>query len=348
MEAGMRITLLLSSLLALAADAAAQTSQTPLAIVDGVTITEAEILEAAAEDLENLENDRLRFESESRNNEHQIIAATLEQVIIDRLLEAESRKRNLSRDELLDLEVWARVPEPSVAEIESVYQANLQQLINLPREQAIGRVRQFLNQRNYDSALAVFIDGLKEDYGVQSHLEPYRVDVETDGYPASGPLDAPITLIEFSDFECPFCRQTQPVLDLIETQFGESIRFVFRQFPLIDIHPRAQKAAEASLCADDQGAFWTMHDLLFAEPIELEVASLKFKADSLGLDRALFDSCLDSAKYAERVGQEIKDGIRAGVSATPTIFINGRPLIGALPYEDYASIIEEELEQADE
>jgi protein-disulfide isomerase len=343
MRAEIRRSVWVWALLTLTLSASAQT---PIALVDGVPITEDEILAAAAGDLEDLENERLQFEAEARSREHQIIAGTLEQMIIDRLLDAESEKRGVSRDQLLDLEVWARVPEPTVAEIESVYQANLQQLIALPREEAIGRVTQFLNQRNYDSALAVYIDGLKEEYSVEERLEPYRVAVETEGYPAHGPENAPITLIEFSDFECPFCRQTQPVLDQIETRFEDSIRFVFRQFPLTDIHPRAQKAAEASLCAGDQGEFWPMHDLLFAEPIELEVASLKFKADSLGLDRDVFDSCLDSSKYASRVDEEIRDGILAGVSATPTIFINGRQLTGALPYEEYVAIIEEELERA--
>jgi protein-disulfide isomerase len=207
----------------------------------------------------------------------------------------------------------------------------------------MAQVRQFVLERNYDAALEALVMRLREEYKVETALGPYRVELEVEGHPVAGPEDAPITIVEFSDFECPYCRQTQPVLDQIESAYGDRMRLVYRQFPLVDIHPRAQKAAEASLCAHEQGAFWEMHDAMFEEPIELEVASLKFKASTLDIDAASFGECLDSGKYAGRVNSDLKAGMAAGVTGTPTIYINGRPVGGAQPFEVYAAVIEEEL-----
>lgn len=319
-----------------------------LAVIDGETITEADVRQLAVDALENLEFERLRFEADSRRQQHQVILDTLNGLITDRVLTMESEAQGITVDELLAGEVDSKVLEPSESEIQNVYQANLQQLASLPRAEGLARVRQFLVQQSYDLALVEYVEGLREDYGIEYRLGPYRVDVETAGYPARGPADAPVVIVEFSDFECPYCRQTLPVLEALQEAYAGQIRFVYRQFPLADIHPRAQKAAEASLCADEQGAFWAMHDLLFADPIELEVASLKVKAESLSLDRQTFDSCLDAGKYQERIASEIREGFSLGVNGTPTVIINGRPMTGAQPYEAYATVVEEELERARE
>jgi len=316
-----------------------------VAVIGEETVTAADVRELASESLEGLEHERLRFEADARSREYGILEDTLNGMITDRVLGMESESRGMSVDELLASEVESRIVEPSESEIQNVYQANLQQLISLPRAEGLARVRQFLLQQSYDVALVDYVEGLREAYGVDSRMEPYRVEVETDGYPTRGSEDAPIVMVEFSDFECPFCRQTLPILEDILDTYGDQIRFVYRQFPLADIHPRAQKAAEASLCADEQGEFWRMHDLLFAEPIELEVASIKVKAESLGLDRTSFDACLDSGKYADRVEDEMLEGFRVGVTGTPTLIINGRVLVGAQPYDAYAGIIEDELER---
>jgi len=321
----------------------ASDEETVYAVIGGESITSRDVRLLAAEALDGLEHARLRFEADSRKQEHEIVQDTLNGMITDRVLRMESEARGVTVDDLLASEVESGVLEPSESEIQNVYQANLQQLINLPRAEGLARVRQFLVQQSYDVALVDYVEGLRETFGVESRFGPYRVDVETAGYPSRGPEDAPVVMVEFSDFECPYCRQTLPVLEAIEDAYAGQIRFVYRQFPLTDIHPRAQKAAEASLCADDQGEFWAMHDLLFAEPIELEVASLKIKAEALGLDRQAFDACLDSGKYSERVAGEIREGFSLGINGTPTVIINGRPLTGAQPYEAYATVIEEEL-----
>ena len=341
------MVMMLAVLRILCPNALAQ-SDAPLAIVDGVPLSEADVRATASSELDGLQTRRLRFEATSKAEEHQIIEEALKSMIADRLLQAEAEKRGVSVEELLVAEVEASTPDPTDAEIENLYQINNQRLSTVSREAGLQQVRDFLDERNYDDTLEAFVNRLREEYGIESRFGPYRVGLEIEGHPFQGPQNAPITMVEFSDFECPFCRRSFPVIQQLKAEYGEQIRFVYRQFPLIDIHPRAQKAAEASLCADEQGEFWVMHDALFEEPVELEMASLREKAAELGLDTAQFNACLESAKYGVRVRDDIRAGVRAGVTGTPMVFINGRPLTGAQSFAAYAEIIDEELAENDQ
>lgn len=169
-------------------------------------------------------------------------------------------------------------------------------------------------------------------------------DVSPDDDPALGPDDALLTMVHFSDYQCPFSKsyfdETEP---LILANYGDLVRYVFRDFPLATIHPQAQKAAEAAQCAFDQGKFWEYHDVLFQNQKALEVVDLKAYAAALGLDESAFNSCLDSGKYAQEVDKDIEDGKSYGVLGSPTFFINGRKVVGALPYSTFQIVIEEEL-----
>jgi predicted DsbA family dithiol-disulfide isomerase len=323
--------------------ATAQSDET-LAIVDGVSISEAEVRVLAIDELERIETRRLQFEATIRAEEHAILEEALKGMIADRLLSAEAGSRGVSVDELLAMEVAANTPAATEDEVQNVYNLNREQLTGVAAEVGMGQVRDFLGRQNYDTALETYIENLREAHGVESLLGPYRFSIETEGHPAIGSLDAPVTIVEFSDFECPFCRRAEPVFKQIQEEYGDQVRLVYRQFPLNDIHPRAQKAAEASLCADQQGQFWSMHDALFLEPVELEVASLKAKAATAGLDTEAFNECIDSGEQAARVSADVRAGVLAGVTGTPTAFINGRPVSGAQPYETYAGIIDDELE----
>jgi protein-disulfide isomerase len=172
---------------------------------------------------------------------------------------------------------------------------------------------------------------------------PPRTEIATAGYPARGPATAPVTIVEFSDFECPFCGRLFPTLKAVEKIYLDRVRIVFRQFPLRKIHPLAQKAAEASLCANEQGRFWEMHDSLFGDQEHLTVDALKARAAALKLDTALFNMCLDSGKEAAAIDKDIAEGAKAGVTGTPTMFINGRKMVGAQPYAEIQAVIEDEL-----
>jgi protein-disulfide isomerase len=173
------------------------------------------------------------------------------------------------------------------------------------------------------------------------------VEVSADDDPAIGPADAPVTIIEFSDFQCPYCARFQSqTLPQILSNYGDRVRFIYRDFPLTGLHENALKAAEASECADEQGAYWKYHDLLFQNQSALDDASLKNYAASLGLDTAAFNECLDSDKYMSEIQKDYQDGIAAGVQGTPAFFINGMPLSGAQPYAAFQAAIEAALAKA--
>ena len=174
-----------------------------------------------------------------------------------------------------------------------------------------------------------------------SPTEP-KAEVGADDDPVKGPATAKITIIEFSDFQCPFCARAVPTMEQIFKTYGDKVRLVYRDFPL-SFHQYAQKSAEAAECADEQGKFWEYHDSLFANQNALDIDSLKKYASDTKLDTAKFNECLDSGKYAEEVQKDFKDGQSAGVRGTPAFFINGRLVSGAQPFETFKKIIDEEL-----
>jgi protein-disulfide isomerase len=176
------------------------------------------------------------------------------------------------------------------------------------------------------------------------NFQPYRLTFQNEGAPALGKEGAPVTLVEFSDFQCPFCNRFAPTLKQVEKNFGDKVHIVYRQYPIASLHPFAFKAAEASLCAHEQGKFWEMHDILFGEQSKLAVTDLKEKAHRIGLDQKKFDTCLDTGRYVEQVQKDMKEGTRVGVTGTPAVFINGAELKGgAVPYETVAEAIQQEL-----
>jgi protein-disulfide isomerase len=172
-------------------------------------------------------------------------------------------------------------------------------------------------------------------------------DVSADDDPTQGSKDAPVTIIEFSDFQCPYSKQYHDeILPMIVSVYGDEIRYVYRDFPLTSMHPQAQKAAEAAQCAFEQGKFWEYYENLFRNQGALDVPNLKNYATELGLDESNFNLCLDSGKYAQEVQKDFEDGRSYGVTGSPTFFINGRMLVGAQPFSTFQTVIEEELVKA--
>ena len=176
--------------------------------------------------------------------------------------------------------------------------------------------------------------------------QPTRQEVSLDDDPVKGSEDAPVTIIEFSDFECPYCSkyysQTLPQIEENYVKTGK-VKIVYKDFPLTRIHPDAMKAAQAAECAQDQGNFWEYHDKMFENQDSLGVSSLKQYAQDLGLDTEEFNTCLDSGKYESEVQNDLQQGQSAGISGTPGFLINGRLVTGAQPYANFKQIIEEEL-----
>ncbi len=315
-----------------AQEAAGGAMSKALATVDGIAITEAEVEEAAAAQLMKVMRDR-----------HEILSSVVKSQVQDKLIEAEAKKRGISRDELIETEVTSKVAAITDADIDAFYEERKAQ-IGRPKEQVEGQIRSYLQNQGPAEAMQSWIERLEESHKVEYLMEPFRVEIASTG-PSKGPDGAPITIVEFSDFECPFCGRVNPTLKKVQEEYGDKVQIVFRQFPLA-MHANARKAGEASLCANDQGKFWEMHDAMFADQRNLSVDSLKEMAAALeGVDSAAFDACLDGGAYAETVNEDLSAGSEAGVSGTPAFFINGRFINGAASFESFAEIIDDELKQ---
>lgn len=182
-----------------------------------------------------------------------------------------------------------------------------------------------------------------------------KVDVAVGHLPTLGNENAKVTVVEFSDFQCPFCKQFEDdtYSQLYDTYIKTNkIKFAYRQYPLVTIHPNAQKSAEASECANEQGKFWDYHDLVFKNQSSWSALAAADAANSftdlagqLGMDTTQFKSCLDSDKYKPTVDSDAADGSKAGVDGTPTFFINGWRLVGAQPFAQLQQLIEQELKK---
>jgi len=171
-----------------------------------------------------------------------------------------------------------------------------------------------------------------------------RISVSVDDDPSWGPEDAPVTIIEFSDFQCPFCgRFHQETYPQLREAYGDRIRFVYRDFPILQLHPNAAISAQAANCANEQEKYWEYHDLLLTNQNQSDRAALGNFAEQLDLDINAFDECIDSGRYEQEVNADVQEGSRYGVQGTPTFFINGRPIVGAQPFEVFSAIIDEEL-----
>ena len=268
--------------------------------------------------------------------------AGLERLMGERLIAREADSRGISEEELVESEVDSKLTDPGDAEVDEFYQRNRAR-VQGTREQLDAPIRQFLRRQQAQERFDALIAGLEEKYEAESFLEPFRFEVVSEGFPSKGPADAAVTIVEFSDFECPFCLRVVPTLDRILEDYGDDVRLVFRQFPLNNIHPNAQNAAEASLCAADQSRFWQYHDALFAAPGGLDRESLQQTASDLGLDVNEFASCLESRRHSAAVDADLNAGRLLGITGTPALFINGRFLSGAQPYEVISAIIDDEL-----
>ncbi len=217
---------------------------------------------------------------------------------------------------------------------------------------AILSTGKFSLKNGSDSALAVPDAGQPTVGAPQAPSGP--VDVSADDDASLGKKDAPVTIIEFSDFQCPFCRKfaedTLPQLKKEYVDTGKA-RLVYRDFPLA-FHPGAIPAAQGAECAKEQGKFWQMHDTIFAEQAKQGSGTVQFTIDDVkkwavqvGVNATKFNQCLDSGKYKQEVEKDMADGTAAGVSGTPATFVNGRVVVGAQPFSAFKAIIDEELKK---
>ena len=306
----------------------------PLAEVNGETIT--------AKDLEGALGARL---SKLEEQIYDLKRQELDSLIARRLFAQEAAKRGISVPALLDAEVTAKVSLVTEKEIDDFYQANKARMRG-DETDVRQKIRAFLQQQKLTTRREAFVESLRSQGKVVVRLQPppaIRVEVSTEGAPIRGAADASVTVVEFSDFECPFCKQTHPTLKQLLELYPGRVRLAYRDFPLDSIHPQARRAAEAARCAQDQGKFWEYHDVLFTQSPQLALEDLRRYAGQVGLDVTKFDGCLAAGVHKAAVQRDLDEGNRLGITGTPAFFINGRTLTGAQPLEAFTRLIEQEL-----
>jgi protein-disulfide isomerase len=271
----------------------------------------------------------------------------LEQIVGDLLIEEAAKAAKMQVPQYVQQETTKRLQPVTDADVQRFFEENKERAQGRTLEQLRQPIHEFLVSQRQQQARAQLVDDLKKaGNGVKVLLDPPRVTLDvTATDPVKGPANAPITIVEFSDFQCPFCARVNPTLDQVRKTYGDKVKIVFKDFPLPN-HPQAPKAAEAAHCAGEQGKYWELHDRMFANQQALQVPNLKEYASALGLDTNAFNQCLDSGKHANRVAENIKAGEALGVGSTPTLYVNGRPVIGAQPFEFFKTVIDEELARA--
>ena len=273
---------------------------------------------------------------------------TLDTIVADMLVEQAAKAKGVTPAQFTESEIARRLKPVTDGQVAAFFQGNQAQMQGRGIDAMRPVIRRYLEEQQQTTAYQALVAELRQaGPPVRQVLDAprFQVDVSPDD-PALGTVGAAVTLIEFSDFQCPFCARVMPTLKRVREAYGDRVRIVWKDFPLTSIHPQAFKASEGGQCAREQGKFWEYHDRLFANQQALEPESLKKHATDVGLDAARFNACLDQAKYGERVQEQMGVGTRLGVSSTPTMFINGRMVSGAQPYEVFATVIDEELERA--
>jgi protein-disulfide isomerase len=263
----------------------------------------------------------------------------LDQLIEEQLLEIEARREHLSVDQLLQREVTSRVKDPTELQLEVFYEALH---TDKPFPAVRGKILETVRQLRQAKARDAFIQSLRSQANVRITLIPPEAEVALDNAPRRGPEDAPVLIVEFADYECPYCQRIYPELKKLQKEFAGKVAVAFKDFPL-PMHAHAEKAAEAARCAEEQGRFWDFHDQLFENNQRLEPALLKEHARALKLDAERFDRCLDAGEQAATVQKDFAQGQRLGLTGTPSFFINGHFLSGAVKYSTLRDVVQQQL-----
>ena len=262
----------------------------------------------------------------------------------EQLLLAAAAEKGMTLNQYYTQEIG--LPEVSDEELQYVYNQNRQQIGRPLEEIATDLRRQIANQK---MARNIELEGnrLLREADWDLTVPAYRVAIETEGHATLGPDSAPVELVVFSCFECPFCRRFDASVNRLreDEALAGQVRLVFRHFPLRNMHPMAQKAHEASVCAEDQGKFWEYHDALWADD-NISLDGLEQHARLVGLDTEEFAQCLNSGSSYERVQTDLEAALALGQTGTPAVFVNGRYIGGAVSFEQLTAEIEREINES--
>ncbi len=305
-----------------------------IAEIDGQPISVAEFEKTAGKEL-----------FRQRESLYRLQRQKLDEYIGALLLTNEAKRRGVSVATLLEEEVSSKVLTVSDDDVSAFYIRH-KDYISGDLEKVKKEIGEHLHQQKLQSQRTLYLDSLKSKAKVVTHLTAppvFRATISAVGAPMKGASNAPVTIVKFEDFECPFCKKAQPILTEILSRYKGKLRVVHKDLPLESIHAKARHAAEAARCAGDESKYWEYHDRLYAASPAVAIADLKTYAKELGLNQELFDTCLSSGKYKALVQKDLNDGAALGLTGTPAFFINGREITGAQPLEMFTAIIDEEL-----
>jgi protein-disulfide isomerase len=311
--------------------ALAQSDSTVVAEVGGVKVTMGE--------LEQEESNKLLS---AHYTYYQAETKALEELVDKRLLEQKAKSEGLTTEQLINRDIKSQVKDPTEDQMK-VYYEGLE--TDQPYEAVRGKILDKIRDVRTNRITAAYVRALRAETPVFIALAPPHVSVETTNAAATiGPKTPVVTLVEFADYECPYCQKVAADLKRLQADLGDKVALSYKDFPL-PMHAHAEKAAEAGRCAAKQGKFWELHDEMFHTK-SLEVDQIKEQAHKLGLDSAQFDKCLDSGEESAAVEQDRKEGIKLGITGTPSFFINGHFLSGALDYASLKKVVDQQIAEA--
>jgi len=318
-----------------ASQATATASDPVVAEVDGTPIRRSEVDGRVAGELARIENEQY----ETRRN-------ALEGLVSDRLLEHEATARGLAPSAVLKAEVEDRVAKPTQAQVSAFYQQVAPQMGGRPLAEVAPEIERHLRDQAVAERRLAFLGELKKKHKVRLELDAPRMNpVLPADAPSLGPARAPVTVVEYLDYQCPYCRRAQAIIQELLVRYPDRVRFVHRDFPL-EGHPRAFATSQATRCAGEQGKFWEYHRDVLEKPSDLSDQDLRTRAGALGLKADAFAACLASGRHDASIRASYDSGLKLGVSSTPTFFVNGRRVVGARPLPQFQEVIEEELARA--
>jgi protein-disulfide isomerase len=302
-------------------------AQQTLARVNGDTITTAELEQKEAKQL--LQARYQYYQAEKRG---------LDELVDQHLLDTEARKQGITVDQLLQREINNKVQDPTEEQLQVFYEGlDQKEPYDKVREKILNRIRDLRKSK----LRAAYMEGLRSKANIVIELAPPMADVAIDDGAIEGRRDAPVLLVEFADYECPYCQRVNEDLIKLAQEYNGKLAVAYKDFPLVN-HPYAEKAAEAARCAGEQGKFWEYHDRLFQDK-KLNVPQLKEQAKALNLDSLKFDQCLDSGAETANVKKDREEGVNLGLSGTPSFFINGHFFSGVPEYATLRQMVEQQL-----
>ena len=304
----------------------------PAATVGGKVITLQELDAAAANQL-----------SKFRQEEYDVRADVLTGMIQEQLIANEAAALKVTPADLVQTEIVAKAATPTPEEVQAYYDKMKARMGGKTFDEVKVDIEKMLAGQKAAERKNQYLSELSTKYEVKMLLDPPRAAITLrPTAPVTGPADAPITIVEWSDYQCPFCKRAFPTVEQVLSEYKDKVRYIHLDYPL-PFHQQAMPASLAVHCAGDQGKFWEYNNNLYSAPGDLGSADLTKRAADVGLEPTAFEACMTSRKHESLIKTNYDDGAALGVTGTPAFFINGRSLVGAQPIEQFRAIIDDEL-----